>query len=190
METFVYYISQLFYFIISFFIIIIVLGLLFKFILKKFNPNSNKIKVYGLFIGLSNKDILSLSLITLRYIFIIWCIFDNNYVNIIEDIHFYILLLTSISYDLLNKRFFYIIFNVINNIIIYSVLYAKMIFYQYITMVDNVWYVLIILVLLNIFIAVYCTYFYVFDIKKIMKNNKYIKKKTRGINNEKNKIFS
>ncbi len=177
MEQIIYNITKLFYFFLYFFIILLVLVILFHFVLKNFNPYGKKIKIYGLFLGLGNKEILSLSITTVHYVFFLWCLFANNFERIYQDIYFYILLFSSISFNLLNRRYLNIFTDIINTIIIYIALYTKMIFIEYLITIDILWYVILIVVLLMIFIIIYGSYLYIKDIEYLLKKNKYVKKK-------------
>ena len=64
--------------IISFlFVALIFLGVLavtFKITLKNYNVKTSKLKFYGLFLGMDNKSVLSFSVVTLNYIFLIFAI--------------------------------------------------------------------------------------------------------------------
>ncbi len=179
MNEIVYYSTKLFHFLLSFFLIVLVLSLLFSIVLKKYNPKGKKLKIYGLFLGLSNKDIASLALITVRYIFFIWCLFNNDYVRIDQDINFYILLISNLGFDLINQRYLNIIPNIINNGIIYVALFCKMMFIEYLETINMIWYIMIIVVLLIIFTMAYGSYFFVKDIDYLLKENKHIKKKIK-----------
>ena len=58
------------------FVALIFLGVLavtFKITLKNYNVKTSKLKFYGLFLGMDNKSVLAFSVITLNYIFLIWC---------------------------------------------------------------------------------------------------------------------
>lgn len=175
------YNRQIFLFIILFCIIILLLSVFFKMILIKFNPKGAKLRIYGILLGLSDKDILLFSLLTIRYLFFFYCINYNNYGTITTDIHFYLLLFPIIIYDLLSKRYFTIFIDFLNTLIIYFALFSKMVFFNYFITINNVWYVGVIMSLLIIFMIIYVTYFYIKDIDYILKNNKYIKRKIKGV---------
>ena len=54
-------------------VFILVLAVVFRISLKNYNVKTSKIKFYGLFLGMDNRGVLAFSLITLNYIFLIWC---------------------------------------------------------------------------------------------------------------------
>lgn len=177
MNQIVYYSSKLFYFILSFLVIVILIMIFSKIFLRKYDTRGSKLKLYGLFLGLTTKDVFSLSLLTIRYIFFIWCLYANDYTRIYEDIYFYILLVPNIFYDIINKKYLNIIGDVLNNVIIYFALFFKMILHNYLIDVDKIWYVALVYGVLIIFTMIYGSYFYFKDIDYLMKENKYIKKK-------------
>ena len=61
---------------------ILILSIVFKVTLKNYNIHSNKVKFYGLFLGMNNRDILAFSMLTLNYIFLIWCVATFSKLNI------------------------------------------------------------------------------------------------------------
>ena len=63
-------------------IFLIVLWVTFKITLKNYNVKTSKIKFYGLFLGMNNRSILAFSMITLNYIFLIWCVATFGGLNI------------------------------------------------------------------------------------------------------------
>ena len=172
-------IAHLFPFIVTFSITVFLIIALTFLILKKFNPKGRKLKIYGIFLGLTTMNTISISLLLVRYIFFIYCLFQNHYVSIFEDVHFYFLLIPGILYNLLNKRYFYILLDSLNSIILYFVLFSKMIFHDYIFTVQSVWYVVLIYILLLIFTFIYGTYFMVKDVDYVLKKNKYIQRKLK-----------
>ena len=172
-------IAHLFPFIVTFSITVFLIIALTFLILKKFNPRGRKLKIYGIFLGLTTMNTISISLLLVRYIFFIYCLFQNHYVSIFEDVHFYFLLIPGILYNLLNKRYFYILLDSLNSIILYFVLFSKMIFHDYIFQVQSVWYVVLIYILLLIFTFVYGTYFTIKDIDYVVKKNKHIQRKLK-----------
>ena len=172
-------IAHLFPFIVTFSITVFLIIALTFLILKKFNPKGRKLKIYGIFLGLTTMNTISISLLLVRYIFFIYCLFQNHYVSIFEDVHFYFLLIPGILYNLLNKRYFNILLDSLNSVILYFVLFSKMIFHDYIFTVQSVWYVVLIYILLLIFTFIYGTYFMVKDVDYVLKKNKYIQRKLK-----------
>ena len=105
MEYIIYYLDKLFPFILSLFLLLVTIYIFIKYILFKIKKGNINIKTFGLFSGLSNKDILMFSVITLRYIFFIWCLFKTDYTFILEDYHFYFLLIADILFDIIMSSY-------------------------------------------------------------------------------------
>ena len=83
-DEFIYEMIRLVPFVIIFPIFIIGIFLMFKKNLKK-EINKNNIKFYGLFIELTNKDIVSISLLLLEYFIVVSSLFINEFtfINVI-----------------------------------------------------------------------------------------------------------
>ncbi|MBR7042045.1 MAG: hypothetical protein IKI04_00945, partial [Bacilli bacterium] len=63
-------------------IFLIVLYITFRITLKNYDVNTSKIKFYGLFLGMDNRSMIAFSMITLNYIFLIWCVATFSGLNI------------------------------------------------------------------------------------------------------------
>ena len=83
-------------------IFLIVLAITFKITLKNYNVKTSKIKFYGLFLGMDNRGILAFSMITLNYIFLIWCVATFSGLNIY---YVFITLLFMIGADIVIKDY-------------------------------------------------------------------------------------
>lgn len=173
MDKVIFSINNLIYFIIAFFIIIILLSCFFAIFLKKNQLKKGNLGLYGLFFGLSNKDIWSISILTVKYIFIIWCLTSNN----INYVFLICLLIPGIIYNIMNKRLFNLFFDIISSFIMYFALISKMILMNYISEVAIEWYVVVILGFLYIFILLYNTYYFLKDMNFVLKKNEFIEKK-------------
>ena len=79
--------NEIMYHLISFLIVGLIfmgaLAITFKVLLKKYSVDNGKIKFYGLFLGLTNKQILSFSMISLNYVFLVYNLLTFNEVTII-----------------------------------------------------------------------------------------------------------
>ncbi len=182
MYYFIYYTNKLFNYLLVMLILLIILYIFIKYHLLK-NENIDKnLKIFGLFSGLSNREILLLAISTIRYIFLLWCLFKIDYTYILEDYHFWFLLLSNLLLDIINKKILRIPFTIFNNVIIYIALAMNATLYNYINTISMSFYVILIMILVLIFIFFYSTYFYIKDISIILKQNKYIKKKEKVSN--------
>lgn len=136
-------------------IFLVVLAVTFKITLKNYNVKSNKIKFYGLFLGMDNRSILAFSLITLNYIFLIWCTATFSGINIV---YFLIMVVFMVGSSISLKDYKRIpvdmLFCMINTLCIY----VTSMIYDYLNNEYTTIFLLIILGLVIIFIFLYFTY--------------------------------
>ena len=64
--------SNIFYFAFVGIIVVISLYIILKILIKKFNPEESKVKLYGVLQGMSNREIISISCSIISYIFTIY----------------------------------------------------------------------------------------------------------------------
>ena len=83
-------------------IFLVVLVVFTKLTLKKYQVNSSKIKFYGLFLGMDNRSVLAFSLVSVAYIFLVWCIATFQEMNFI---YFVIVLILVLLSDILTKNY-------------------------------------------------------------------------------------
>lgn len=184
MEIINYIMSNLTMFMITFVIISFIFFFLLSYMVNKNKIEDNKIKLLGMFMGLSDKDIFSLSLLTLRYVFIIYLLISVN----IDQIHLIFLLTISVLYCFINKRFIYIFADCMNSLLYYYGVVVFSLLVSYLNDIVFIWYIFVITIVLFIFIFLYSSYFFVLNSSKIfekvdIKNNivkKKRKKKTNG----------
>lgn len=136
-------------------IFLAVLAITFKITLKNYNVKTSKIKFYGLFLGMNNNSILAFSLITLNYLFLIWCTATFSGMNIV---YFAIMVVFMLLADILIKDYRRIpidfLFCLINSLCIY----VTSMLYEYLTDKYTTVFLLIILGLVIIFVFLYFTY--------------------------------
>ncbi len=136
-------------------IFLIVLAITFKITLKKYNVKTSKIKFYGLFLGMDNRSILAFSMITLNYIFLIWCVATFSGLNIY---YIFITVFFMISSDIIikdyNRIFVDLVFSMINILCIF----VTSMLYDYLTTTYTSVFLLIVLGLVTIFVFLYFTY--------------------------------
>jgi len=141
------------------FVALIFLGVLavtFKITLKNYNVKTSKLKFYGLFLGMDNKSVLAFSLVTLNYIFLIWCTATFSGINIVYIlITLFFTLLSDILIKDFNKISLNLLFTLINCLCIYvtSLVYNYLMNEEYTSL-----FLLIVLGLLIIFVFLYFTY--------------------------------
>ena len=136
-------------------IFLLVLSVTFKISLKNYNVKTSKIKFYGLFLGMNNRSILAFSLITLNYIFLIWCTATFLGINII---YIFITLFFMIFADILIKDYKRIPIDLLFCLINCLCIYVTSILYDYLINEYTTVFLLIILGLVVIFVFLYFTY--------------------------------
>ena len=133
-------------------IFLVILAVTLNLLSKKFSVE--KIKLYGIFLNMNNNTILSFSLISINYLFLVWCLinFQMNYIYVIFS---FILILLS---DIFAKNYKKIPLNIINLFIECASIYVISILKDYIFKEGFNTLLFIVLVLVVIFIFLYFTY--------------------------------
>ena len=167
--------SDLLYTLISFFIMglifMIGLGITFKILLKKYSVDNSKIKFYGLFLGMNNRQILSFSMISLNYLFLIYNLLTFGSVNIILIAISSLLVILS---DVFMKNYPKGLLNILYEFISLLTIFVCNLLYNYISEQESI--VIIVCLVLTIILSVL---FYSFILLKSLNNviikDKYIK---------------
>ena len=153
-----------------FFPIYILLIIIF-FLIGKRSINNKRASFYGFFMGLSNKEVLSLSFLFLYYYLIIVSIFINEF-SIFNIILF---ILPILLFNVINFYIIKFFVDIFNTAVLFLLLYSKSIFYSYIIDVGNYWYVIVLYVLLCLFIFLYATFVFFRRFFSIISSNEYVK---------------
>lgn len=151
-----------------------ILAIVFKLSLKKYNVNTSKIKFYGLFLGMNNRQILAFSLITLNYIFMIYTIATFSGVNYI---YIFIMLLFIIGSDVVMKFYKRIPLDLIFCGINLLCMYVSSLIFNYLTNEYTTIFLLVILGLVIIFVFLYFTYITFKFLNNIVITEENLKKK-------------
>ena len=136
-------------------IFLIILAITFKITLKNYNVKTSKIKFYGLFLGMNNRSILAFSMITLNYIFLIWCVATFSGLNIY---YVFITVLLMIGADIAIRDYNRIFTDLIYSMINIGSIFVTSMLYDYLINTYTSVYILIVLGLLIIFVFLYFTY--------------------------------
>ena len=147
-------------------IFLILLTIILKFLSKQFSVD--KIKLYGIFLNMNNNTILSFSLISINYLFLVWCLinFQMNYIYLIFS---FVLILLS---GLFAKNYKKIPLNIINLFIECASIYVVATLKNYIFKDGFNILLFIVLVLVVIFIFLYFTYTMFRSLNSIVKLQK------------------
>ena len=172
--------NNIFYFAFVGIIVVISLYIILKILIKKFDPEKSKVKLYGILQGMSNKEIISISCSIISYIFMIYLM--ASFIDLDIYIAIIILSLTLFSGLLIkNKK---IIIDILLNIISLGGLKIIYLIHDYITNeYMDVW-MLLLLVFVMIFMFLYLSYTLLKNLKTVVLANKYIRKGRKNENKE------
>lgn len=167
--------NEVIYHLVSFLIVgiifMVALAITFKILLKKYSLDNSKIKFYGLFLGLNNKQILSFSMTSLNYIFLIYNLLVFNKLNVIIIVISSILVILS---DIIIKNYPKGLINVLYHVISLLTIFVSNILYNYIIDQDSV-----VVVVCLVFVIILSVLLYSFVLFKSLNNiivkDKFIK---------------
>ena len=155
-------------------VFLIVLAITFKITLKNYNVKTSKIKFYGLFLGMDNRGILAFSLITLNYIFLIWCVATFSGLNIY---YVFITVLFMIGADIVIKDYNRITIDLIYSMINMLAIFVTSRLYDYLINTYRTVYLLILLGFVTIFVFLYFTYITFKLLNNVVLKEENLKKK-------------
>lgn len=125
--------SEIVYTLVNFLIVglifMITLAITFKILLKKYSLDNKKIKFYGLFLGMNNRQILSFSMTSLNYIFLVYCLLSLSKLSIVYIFFSVSLVLLS---DLLIKNYPKGLLNILYELISLITIYVNNLLYGFI----------------------------------------------------------
>lgn len=163
--------------------IIAIVILFYFFFLQKFNSKKSfQVKIYGLFGKLNNKSILVISIWSIKNIFLLYLLIFSKYDA--KEILWILIILDTMMFLTIHKPSWFV-FDLSNSAIFYlanSLCYALS---QFLVEVRDEWYVKTILILLIVFLIIYCIYVY---LRRILQIIVLQKNKKGGRRNEKEKV--
>lgn len=169
--------ENVFYFAFAGLIVVISLSLILKILIKKFDPEQSKVRLYGILKGMTNKEIISISSSIINYIFVLYLMI--SFIDL--DIYIVIIVsfLTLLSGILIkNKKVF---INLLLNLVSLGGLKVVYLIHDYIINDYMSIWMLLLLVFVMIFLFLYLSYTLLKDLKSVIIFNKYIR---RGGNSE------
>lgn len=134
---------------------LLVLWIVFRITLKNYNVKTSKIKFYGLFLGMDNRSMLAFSMITLNYIFLIWCTATFGGLNTYYCI---IIVFFMIASDIIMRDYKRVPIDFGFSIINMLCIYVTGLLYKYLTTTYTSVLLLIVLGLVTLFVFLYFTY--------------------------------
>ena len=155
-------------------VFLIVLAITFKVTLKNYDVKTSKIKFYGLFLGMDNRGILAFSMITLNYIFLIWCVATFSGLNIY---YVFIMVLFMIGADIAIKDYNRITIDLIYSMINMLAIFVTSRLYDYLVNTYRTVYLLVLLGFVTIFVFLYFTYITFKLLNNIVLKEENLKKK-------------
>jgi hypothetical protein len=172
-----YYLSKLLPYIVLFPVFAVMLLALLYLLFKK-GMNNNNVSLYGLFLGFSKKDILSLALVFIQYIVIIETLF-------LKELSFYSILFIFtpiLMYGIINLEFSNMIMNIISSLFLLVLCFFERTFLSYFLDINSVWYIFFLFLAVCIFIIILDTYLLMRNINNLTVNriNKEKKLKNNG----------
>ena len=155
-------------------IFLVVLAITFKITLKKYNVKTSKIRFYGLFLGMDNRGILAFSMITLNYIFLIWCVATFTGLNIYYVV---IMVIFAVGADIAIKDYNRIPIDLIYTMINMLAIFVTSRLYDYLVNTNTSVYLLIILGLVVLLVFLYFTYISFKLLNNVVLKEENLKKK-------------
>ena len=166
--------NELYYFLGTAIIFLIAVTIIFRIYCKKFKSNNNKIELYGLLLNLNTPALISISAMTIYYLFVVFCTISFHGMNIIYLAMMLILILISES---VIDNFKGLPSSIGLTLINCGAIHVVYLLYSYITEENFSYLLLIILSLVILFIFLYDTYTLFRNINNIVIKNKYLKNK-------------
>lgn len=152
---------------------LLALFIYFKISLKKYDVNSDKVRFYGLFLGMDNGSIIAFSMITLNFIFLAWLMISFVGINwLYVGVSYVLVIMATIISKQYNRILINVVFNGINCLCVFLANYV----YNYF-MKDSSIYLLVILAFVIIFVFLYLLYITFKWLNEVVTKNKYLVKK-------------
>lgn len=153
-------------------IVIISLYAIFKILIKKFDPEKSRVRLYGILQGMSNKEIISISSSIISYIFLVYLMV--SFIDVDISIIVIVLFLSLLSSILIkNKKF---IIDILLSLISLGGIKVIYLIHDYIVNEYMDMWMLVLLVFVMIFLFLYLSYTLLKNLKSVVLANKYVRK--------------
>ena len=172
--------DNMFYFAFTSLIVVITLYIILKILIKRFDPEKSKVKLYGILQGMSNKEIISISCSIVVYVFMIYLM--ASFVDLDLAIISIVVFLTLFSGILVKNK--WLIVDLVLSIISLGGIKLVYLIHDYIVNEYMDIWMLLLLVFVMIFLFLYQSYTLLKNLKTVIIANKYVRK---GGNNENKK---
>lgn len=164
-----------FHFVLFFVIFIIVLELFLHVFLKKTDKEikGRKLNLFGLLLKLDDLTILSLAVLIVRFLFVLFSLFDNNVVGLI---HLIVLLMLAVIYAVTSKSIKNFFVEIISSFAMYFGLFCARLLYSYMIDVRVEWYVVLGSILLYLFMIFYIVFFLLRNTNELVIKSEYVRR--------------
>jgi len=167
-------ISELINFFVVAVIFLIVIAIAFWVFCRRFKFNDRNVEIYGLLLNLNTTSLISIATITINYLFLVWWMISFKGLNVIYiSITLVLVLISEAIIDNFKGLPLSMGLSIVNCVAIY-VIYL---IYQYVTIEEFSYLLLIVLGLVVLFVFLYFTYNLFRQINNIVIKHKYLKNK-------------
>lgn len=167
-------ISELITFFLVAFIFLIVIAIAFRIFCKHFKFNDKNVELYGLLLNLNTTSLISIASITINYLFLVWWMISFKGVNVIYIAITLILVLIS---EAVIDNFKGLPLSMLLAAINCAAIHVIYLIYQYVTLENFSFLLLVVLGLVVLFVFLYYTYNLFRQINNIVIKHKYLKNK-------------
>ena len=166
--------NELYYFFATAIIFLITIAIIFTIFSKKFKFNNKNAEIYGLLLNLNTTDLISISAMTIYYLFIVFCTISFQSMNIIYiSIALILVLISEVVLDNFKRLPLSLGLALVNC----GAIHVVYLLYNYITQEQFSYLLLILLFLVLLFIFLYDTYNLLRSINNVVVKNKHLKNK-------------
>ena len=178
LERILYKVSQNSWVILILLFFLLAISIALNIITRKLKINKTNISIYGLLLGLSNKDIIIISLITIKTVLVIsnvWRFYTEEII-----ISAVMIFIVSIMYMFTCGNIKNAIFEFISSAaqIIAVILVNEL--NGYLIEINNSIYILMIKLLISMFISIYVMFFFIKNFQNVIINNNLRREKIHG----------
>lgn len=164
--------NDIFNFAIVSLIVVISLYAILKILIKKFDPEKSKVRLYGILQGMSNREIISISCSIISYVFMIYLMV--SFIDLDIYICAIVLLLTLVSGILIKNKL--VVVNMILDMVSLGGIKLVYLIHDYIENEYMSMWMLLLLVFVMLFLFLYLSYTLLNNLKKVVIANKYVRK--------------
>lgn len=167
-------IADLIYFFVVAVVFLIVIAVSFKIFCKHFKFNDKNVEIYGLLLNLNTSSLISIATITINYLFLVWWMISFKGVNVIYIAITLVLVLIS---EAVIDNFKGLPLSMLLSGINCAAIHVIYLIYEYVTVEEFSYLLLVVLGLVVLFTFLYFTYNLFRQINNIVIKHKYLKNK-------------